>query len=86
MPTYDYECEKCGVFEHKQSIKDDAFEKCPKCGGSGIKRLVSRGSGIIFKGSGFYETDYKRKENNIKEGSKESCSACEHSKDGSCGK
>ncbi|HNZ30172.1 MAG TPA: zinc ribbon domain-containing protein, partial [Candidatus Goldiibacteriota bacterium] len=45
MPTYDYECEKCGVFEHKQSIKDDAFEKCPKCGGSGIKRLVSRGSG-----------------------------------------
>ena len=60
MPTYDYECEKCGVFEHKQSIKDDAFEKCPKCGGSGIKRLVSRGSGIIFKGSGFYATDYKK--------------------------
>jgi putative FmdB family regulatory protein len=86
MPTYDYQCEKCGVFEYKQSIKDEAFEKCPNCGGRGIKRLVSRGSGIIFKGSGFYETDYKRKENNIKEGSKESCSACEHSKDGSCGK
>ena len=59
MPTYDYKCEKCGYeFERFQNIKDKALTSCPECGGS-IKRLISTGAGIIFKGSGFYITDYR---------------------------
>lgn len=61
MPTYDYECEKCGYrFEHFQKMSDEPLKKCPKCGKK-IHRLIGGGSGVIFKGSGFYETDYKRK-------------------------
>jgi len=60
MPTYDYECSKCGhTFEAFQGINDKALEKCPKCGKK-IKRLISGGSGIIFKGKGFYATDYRK--------------------------
>ena len=61
MPTYDYNCEKCGhQFEAFQSMKDDRLEVCPldDCDG-GVKRLLGTGAGIIFKGSGFYETDYR---------------------------
>ena len=61
MPTYDYKCEKCGhQFEAFQSMKDDRLEDCPRddCDG-GVKRLLGTGAGIIFKGSGFYETDYR---------------------------
>lgn len=59
MPTYEYKCNKCGdQFELFQSIKDKPIDKCPKCGGS-VKRLVGTGAGIIFKGKGFYQTDYK---------------------------
>ena len=61
MPTYDYRCEKCGhelaVF---QSISADRIKECPKCGEDALRRLIGAGAGIIFKGSGFYETDYKR--------------------------
>lgn len=61
MPTYEYECTKCGhKFEAFQSIKAEALTKCPKCKGK-VKRLLGSGAGIIFKGTGFYETDYKRK-------------------------
>lgn len=67
MPTYDYECEKCGKsFEAFQSMKDKPFEKCPEstCGmsewGHGkVRRLIGTGAGLIFKGSGFYITDYR---------------------------
>ena len=60
MPTYDYECSKCGyTFEAFQKISDDPLTVCPKCGGP-VKRLIGGGLGIIFKGSGFYTTDYKR--------------------------
>ena len=59
MPTYEYECEKCGItFERFQSIKDEPIKKCPKCDGK-VRRLISTGVGIIFKGSGFYATDYR---------------------------
>lgn len=64
MPTYEYECQKCGlVFEQFQSIKDEPLRKCvtPDCKGK-VKRLIGTGAGIIFKGSGFYETDYRSKE------------------------
>jgi putative FmdB family regulatory protein len=60
MPTYEYKCEKCGPFELFQSIKDDALKSCPKCG-SKVERLISANVGFVFKGSGFYQTDYKSK-------------------------
>lgn len=63
MPTYEYECSECGkTFEHFQSMKDDPLTDCldASCAGKGtMKRLIGAGSGLIFKGSGFYITDYK---------------------------
>ncbi|MES2692894.1 MAG: zinc ribbon domain-containing protein [Verrucomicrobiota bacterium] len=62
MPTYEYACPKCGhQFEQFQSMRDEPLKKCPKCGKTGVKRLVGGGAGLIFKGSGFYITDYKKK-------------------------
>lgn len=62
MPTYQYECDDCGyVFEFMQSISDKKLTKCPSCGKDTLHRLIGSGAGIIFKGSGFYETDYKNK-------------------------
>jgi putative FmdB family regulatory protein len=62
VPTYDYECQKCGhTFEHFQSFREPDLRKCPECKGK-LKRLIGMGAGIIFKGSGFYETDYRRAE------------------------
>jgi putative FmdB family regulatory protein len=61
MPTYEYECPKCGVrFEEFQSMKDAPLTKCPtpKCRGK-VKRLIGAGAGLLFKGSGFYITDYR---------------------------
>ncbi|NQU40217.1 MAG: zinc ribbon domain-containing protein [Lentisphaerae bacterium] len=59
MPTYDYECQKCGhSFEKFQSMTEERLKTCPKCKGA-VKRLIGTGAGIIFKGSGFYETDYR---------------------------
>jgi putative FmdB family regulatory protein len=84
MPTYEYRCEKCqGTFELFQSMKDAAVEVCPKerCrldtwGHGKVKRLLGTGAGLIFKGSGFYVTDYRspsykesaKKESGAKEG------------------
>ncbi len=60
MPTYEYECRKCGHrFEKFQSITAEPVKTCPKCRGK-VARLLSGGAGIIFKGSGFYQTDYKK--------------------------
>ena len=60
MPTYEYICENCGCeFERFQSITAGALRKCPDCGKPALKRLVGTGASIIFKGSGFYETDYR---------------------------
>lgn len=60
MPTYDYECKRCGkTFEHFQSISSPPLKICT-CGEKGrVKRLFGTGAGIIFKGSGFYQTDYR---------------------------
>ena len=58
MPTYDYECTKCGyTFDAFQSMSEDPFVKCPNCHKNGLKRLIGGGMGVIFKGSGFYVTD-----------------------------
>jgi putative FmdB family regulatory protein len=60
MPTYDYKCDTCGhKFEQLQSINAGSLKKCPKCGKLKLKRLLGTGVGVIFKGSGFYETDYR---------------------------
>ncbi len=63
MPTYEYRCSDCGhEFEELQSITAKPLIKCPACGKPSLKRLVSGGGGMIFKGNGFYLTDYKKKE------------------------
>lgn len=63
MPTYDYKCTNCShTFEIFQSMKDDALKECPKCKGE-LKRLIGIGVQPIFKGSGFYQTDYKNNSN-----------------------
>lgn len=60
MPTYEYECENCNkVFEVFQKMSDKPLDKCPKCHKK-ISRLIGGGSGVIFKGSGFYATDYRK--------------------------
>jgi len=60
MPTYEYQCQQCGYeFEQFQGINAGSLRKCPKCGRHSLRRLIGLGSGIIFKGSGFYETDYR---------------------------
>jgi putative FmdB family regulatory protein len=60
MPTYEYKCQACGHhFEKFQSIMAPPIRKCPKCGKSQVKRLIGTGSGLIFKGGGFYTTDYR---------------------------
>ena len=60
MPTYEYQCEDCGrEFDYLQSMSEPRKTKCEECGGK-LKKLVSAGSGLIFKGSGFYITDYKK--------------------------
>jgi len=78
MPTYDYECLECGKkFEAFQRMSDLPLNNCPMCKGK-AKRLISAGCGIIFKGSGFYATDYKNKNTSNKEKKNEDapCSGC----------
>jgi putative FmdB family regulatory protein len=61
MPTYDYRCTECGhVFEEYQPITSDPLTMCPNCGKHSLRRAMGGGGGIIFKGSGFYQTDYKK--------------------------
>ncbi|MEM9353952.1 MAG: zinc ribbon domain-containing protein [Planctomycetota bacterium] len=60
MPTYDYECDACGhKFELFQSMSDPVKRKCPECGKLKLRRLFGTGAAVVFKGSGFYETDYR---------------------------
>ncbi len=60
MPTYDYQCDACDhAFELFQSIKAATKRKCPECGKLKLRRLIGPGAAIVFKGSGFYQTDYR---------------------------
>lgn len=62
MPTYSYACDACGHrFDRFQPITEKAVRKCPKCGRLKARRLITGGGGVIFKGSGFYQTDYRSK-------------------------
>lgn len=70
MPTYEYKCLNCSyTFEVFQSMNDKLIDVCPKCGGK-VKRLIGAGAGPIFKGKGFYQTDYKNSSNSSSETSK----------------
>ena len=63
MPTYGYHCDACEhEFERFQKMSDPVIKKCPKCKKQKVRRLISGGIGIIFKGPGFYENDYKRRD------------------------
>jgi len=91
MPTYDYKCNKCGhQFEAFQSMTEPPLGSCPQCGSDQVQRLISPGAGFLFKGSGFYITDY-RKESYKKDASKEAPDTAKiktstKSKSGSSGK
>lgn len=72
MPTYEYECLSCGHrFEASHSMTAKSLTKCPKCAKK-VKRLIGSGAGIIFKGSGFYATDYRKKAS----GGEKPCASC----------
>lgn len=80
MPTYEYECLKCGHhFELFQMISEKPRKRCPKCRGK-VRRLLGTGAGIIFKGSGFYATDYKKPEKRPAGESKDSSGEKQESK------
>jgi len=85
MPTYDYECGACGHrFELFQSIGDGARRKCPACGRLKLRRLIGAGAAVLFRGSGFYQTDYRSPEYERKaKAEKESASASESKTDSS---
>ena len=86
MPTYEYACQKCGhEFEQFQSMSDASFRKCPKCGKKALKRLVGAGAGLIFKGSGFYITDYKHKPSGKPEGAQPTATVTNESKPAEAG-
>jgi putative FmdB family regulatory protein len=80
MPTYEYKCEACGfAFEKFQSIKAGPVRKCPHCRKNRVKRLISSGAGLIFKGAGFYITDYRSE--SYKSGAKADSGAASPAKD-----
>lgn len=81
MPTYDYRCNACGhEFELFQGITESKKRKCPKCGKLKLERLFGTGAGVLFKGSGFYETDYRS--SSYKEAAEKDKKAAEPKKDG----
>ena len=80
MPTYDYECNACGhEFELFQSISAPVKRKCPECGKLKLRRLFGTGAAVVFKGSGFYETDYRSE--SYKKGAEKEKKASEKSSD-----
>ena len=83
MPTYEYECLQCGKnFDFFQKISDSHLKQCPKCKGK-VKRLISSGGGLIFKGKGFYSTDYKKK--NTSKPNTDSAKPCSGCSNSDCG-
>ena len=80
MPTYDYECDACGhKFERFQSITEKPARKCPACGKMRLRRLIGPGGAVLFKGSGFYATDYRSEEYRSKAKAESSASSTDKS-------
>ena len=89
MPNYDYTCSACNQsFEIFQSMKDDPIAECPHCKAKApeFRRLIGKGAGIVFKGSGFYETDYKRPQGTTAANESKPAGSDAHPKSGGCGK
>jgi putative FmdB family regulatory protein len=101
MPTYDFQCDACGhEFEKFQSMTAKPIRKCPECGKNKVRRLIGTGGGILFKGSGFYQTDYRSskyheaakkdtaapKECPAAGGKSSGCGSCAHNSKSSSGK
>ncbi|MFH1679184.1 MAG: FmdB family zinc ribbon protein [Candidatus Eisenbacteria bacterium] len=85
MPTYEYECRRCGHrFERIQSIKEEPVKRCPECRGK-VERVLSGGAGFLFKGSGFYITDYRSAEYRRRQKEETGGSSKEKSGDGEGG-
>lgn len=85
MPTYEYQCDACHHnFDEFQSIMDKPLKKCPKCKKSKLRRVFGTGAAILFKGSGFYQTDYRS--DSYKAGAKAESEASKSSSDGKDGK
>ena len=77
MPTYDYVCDACNHnFEVFQSITANTQKKCPKCGKLKLRRLIGPGAAIVFKGSGFYQTDYRSESYKKGAAGEQKCSGC----------
>lgn len=77
MPTYEYACPDCGIIEVFQSMSEKPLTRCPQCKKRKVARMVSGGAGVIFKGSGFWETDYNRSEDYKKKSKPEGEAASE---------
>ncbi|MCX6088982.1 MAG: hypothetical protein NTX88_01130 [Candidatus Atribacteria bacterium] len=83
MPIYEYQCTECGkTFEEFQSFSDKPVAQCPFCKGR-VKKLISKGVGLVFKGSGFYCTDYKSSDSSVS--SSDSCHSCPTGSCSTCG-
>ncbi|MFW5698622.1 MAG: FmdB family zinc ribbon protein [Planctomycetota bacterium] len=82
MPTYEYECARCGEMDIFQSITEDALERCPVCRSRRFTRRISGGGGVIFRGSGFWETDYNRSADYQQKATSETTTADSSSGDG----
>lgn len=81
MPTYDYVCNMCGIkYEKFQNMSADPDTQCPECGGK-VRRLIGAGAGIIFKGKGFYQTDYKKASEPSECSTCPTCPTCPAAKD-----
>ena len=81
MPNYSYKCKECQhSFEEFQSMSAEHLTDCPECNGS-VKRLIGGGAGIHFKGSGFYQTDYKKTKAPCEGNKSEACSSCPKKED-----
>jgi putative FmdB family regulatory protein len=84
MPSYEYQCEKCAhQFDALQKMSDEPLKVCPECKGD-LKRLISGGAGVIFKGSGFYQTDYKKNGSSGPKSHTDSCGCSGCHKQDSC--
>ena len=95
MPTYEYECKNCGYkFEKFQKMTEEPLKICPECKNETLKKIIGLGGGIIFKGPGFYTTEYRseeykrkeREEKGLSSGTKSSCSTCSATSCSTCGK
>jgi thiazolylpeptide-type bacteriocin precursor len=91
MPTYEYECKNCGYkFEKFQKMTEEPLKICPECKNGSLRRIIGLGGGVIYKGPGFYTTEYRSEEYKRKEReekgtlSKSSCSTCSSTSCSSC--